>query len=223
MAYIDGTITDEAGRRSANVIHRGSAMVAPITRQGRFSGLHITYLDDGGGKLEISDPITGEALPAKKVRGSKAGSEIKLITCASDKPVERIVLGEGIETVLSVWCAMAVCEIDLTTTEFWSAIDLGNLGGKASAQIVHPILRTAAGGPRRVPGPDPDFSSPAIVIPDSVREVVILGDSDSDPVTTQCAIHRAAERFRAARADRIVKAAFPNERMDFNGMLTMTG
>jgi hypothetical protein len=219
MAYFHGAETDAAGRRSPTVIHRGPAMVAAIARQGVFCGLHITYLTLHGHKLQIVDPQTDELLPAKKVRGSKAGGAIELIKVAPPIEPARIVLGEGVETVLSVWHAMTECGIDLTTTEFWSSVDLGNLGGRAVAQIVHPELKTAAGKPRRVPGPDPDLSQSAINLSDSVTRVTILGDSDSDPFTTRCAVFRGAQRFKAARAGRMVKIAYAPEGLDFNDML----
>ena len=77
------------------MIYRGPAMVAAITRQGAFCGLHITYLDEASGKLKISDPGTGEALPAKKVRGSKSGGAIELIKVVPPVEPSRVVLAEG--------------------------------------------------------------------------------------------------------------------------------
>jgi hypothetical protein len=74
---VHGTLTDEAGRRSTNVIHRGPAMVAPITREDKFCGLHVTYLTEDGAKLSLCDPETRELLPAKKVRGSKSAGAIE--------------------------------------------------------------------------------------------------------------------------------------------------
>lgn len=216
MAYAHGTVTDDAGRRSAKVIHRGPAMLAPITRQSKFCGLHVTWLAAGGTKLRICDPETGAALPAKKVRGSKTGGVIELITRVNPK---RIIMGEGIETVLTVWHAMRSCDLDLSEVAFWSSVDLGNLGGKASAAVVHPDLMTASGRRRRVPGPDPDLSAEGITVPDSVTEVTILGDGDSDWVTTRCAVNRGAERLKAARTERVVKAAWALQGLDFNDML----
>jgi hypothetical protein len=219
MAYFHGQTVDDLGRKSPRVIHRGSAMVAPITREGKFSGLHITYLALAGvGKASILDPDTGEVLPAKKVRGSKSGAAIELVKTLSGEP-QRLVIGEGIETVLSVWHAMVACDIELCATEFWSSVDLGNFGGRASAQVTHPTLTDARGRARRVPGPEPDLAQPGIDLPGSVMEVIALGDGDSDPVTTQCALHRGAARFKALRPDRIVKAAFAPDDVDFNDML----
>lgn len=234
MPYFHGQAIDEAGRRQPRIVHRGPAMVAAIvrreagsaagatgTQKAEFSGMHFTWLDltQRSGKARVHDPDSGEELPAKKVRGSKAGGAIELIKVAPPAQPYRIVIGEGIETVLSVWHAMRECGIDIATTEFWSSVDLGNLGGRASAQVVHPALTTPAGRPRRVPGSDPDLNSPGIVLPESAAEVIALCDADSDQVLTQCAVARGAARFRAARADRVVKAAFAVEGLDFNDML----
>lgn len=216
MAYSHGTVTDDAGRRSARVIHRGPAMVAPIAKSGRFCGLHVTWLAPGGTKLKICDPETGAALPARKVRGSKTGAVIELINHPQPR---RLIIGEGIETVLTVWHAMRSCDLDLSEVAFWSAVDLGNLGGKASGTVVHPELMTAGGRRRRVPGPDADLAAEGIAVPDSVAEVTMLGDGDSDWVTTRCAVHRGAQRFSAARVDRVVKAAWAIQGLDFNDML----
>jgi hypothetical protein len=219
MPYFHGQSNDEAGRRQPRIVHRGPAMAAAIVRGGRFSGLHITWLDPAaGGKARIADPASGEALPAKKVRGSKTGGAIELVKAGAPHP-RRVIIGEGIETVLTVWHAMRECAVDLSAVEFWSAVDLGNLGGRSAGLVVHPELRTPKGRPRRVPGSEPDAAAPGITLPESAAEVIILGDSDSDWVTTRCAVARGAARFRTARADRVVKAAFAAEGMDFNDML----
>ena len=54
-------------------------MLAKISGEGGvFQGLHITWLDPSGpkGKARIVDPSTGEVMPAKKCRGSKAGGSV---------------------------------------------------------------------------------------------------------------------------------------------------
>lgn len=198
------------------VIHRGPAMIAPILRpDGRFGGLHFTYIDVNApkGKLTLTDPETGEQLPAKKVRGSKRGGYIELVRC---KEPRRLVIGEGIETVLSVWTALSALGRDIADMNFLSSVDLGNLGGKATGTVAHPTLKTAAGRPQRVPGPVPDLATPGIPIPDSVEEVVILGDGDSERVTTRCAIVRATVRF--ARRGRDVRVAWAPDGRDFNDL-----
>jgi hypothetical protein len=191
-------------------------MVAPIIRaDGKFSGLHFTWidLDQASGKASITDPETGEPLPAKKVRGSKNGGTIPLVTAA---PMTRLIIGEGIETVLSAWLALHEAGRDLGTTAFWSAVDLGNLGGKAAGTITNPELVDARGRARRMPGPEPDLASPAIM-PDSVEDVVLLGDGDSDRVLTECALRRAAARWGNER--RWVRVAWAPVGCDFNDVL----
>ena len=217
MAYFHGHEVDEFGRKSARVIHRGPAMVAAIVREGLFCGAHVTYLDPCGTKLAISDPDTGAALPAKKVRGSKRGGYIELVPPAADEELGRVVLGEGIETVLSVWHAMRVCGHDVARTGFWSAIDLGNLGGKAHGKIAHPTLRSEKGRRLQVPGPAPDLSERGIVLPLSVKDLTLLMDGDSEPVLTACAMHRATKRY--ARDGRTVRTAVAPAGKDFNDIL----
>jgi CHC2 zinc finger len=209
MPYYDGS-------NPPKMIHRGPAMVAAIVRDGKFSGLHFTYLEPGSpdGKALIADPETGKPLPAKKVRGSKAGGSIDLIR--ADEPLH-LIAGEGIETVLSVWHALASLGRDLTSTAFWSSADLGNLGGRASNAVPHPTLRNARGAPQRVPGPEPDFGFPGIWIPDSVTDLVLLGDGDSDRFLTECTLARAAARF--AKPGRTVRAAWAPDGSDFNDLI----
>ena len=96
-----------SGSIDAAVVHRGPAMLAPIVdAAGRFRALHTTWLDltQPNGKALIKDPETGDELPAKKVRGSKAGNAIRLVR-ATERP-HTLMIGEGIETVLSVWLAL---------------------------------------------------------------------------------------------------------------------
>jgi hypothetical protein len=203
------------GGKGAAVIHRGPAMVAPIVRaDGKFSGMHFTWIDlaQPNGKAHILDPETNEPLPSKKVRGSKAGGVIQLV---KSSPMTRLIVGEGIETVLSVWHALNVVGRDLEGTAFWSAIDLGNLGGKAAGTLVHPTLKDAAGRARRVPGPEPDWASPMVHVPPGLDEVVLLGDGDSDSVVTQCALYRAQQRIGAGT----VRVAWALPGKDFNDLL----
>lgn len=222
MPYYHGTETSQSGRKGKRVIHRGPAMVAPILgNDGRFAGLHFTYLDltKPNGKAAITDPDNGEALPAKKVRGSKAAGHIDLI--GPQKP-KQVVIGEGIETVLTVWFAMCECGIDISETAFWSAVDLGNLGGPHLDKIAHPTARMKNGRAIQVPGILPDLSKPGIVMPKSADDIVLLGDGDSDPETTQCAVFRGQQRYSQAEegcSARIVRTMFADAGADFNDMV----
>lgn len=198
-------------------VHRGPAMLAAIVDAGgTFRGLHTTWLDleQPKGKAAIADKVTGEILPAKKVRGSKSGGRIELVPRATPR---RLVIGEGIETVLSVFNALGALGQDLSDTAFWSAVDLGNLGGKAAGSVPHPALRTANDRALRVPGPVPDLEAPGLTIPEGVEEIILLGDADSDRFSTECALVRAAARF--GRPNRTVRAAWAHPGQDFNDMM----
>jgi hypothetical protein len=194
MPYYDN------GTREIVEIHVGPCMIAPIVdARGDLRGAHLTYLDldQPDGKAVIRDAETGQALPAKKVRGAKSGNVVQLVQ--TDRPTQ-LVIGEGIETVLSVWLALKRAGRDLSHTSFWSAIDLGNLAGKAAGSVPHPVLREAAGHPRHIPGPEPDLDMSGIIVPPGVDDVVLLGDGDSDRLTTEYALARASKRLRIAAA-----------------------
>src|SRR5208337_1154230 len=112
----------------------------------------------------------------------------------------RMFAGEGIETVLSVYTALIRAGRDISDTAFRSAIDLGSLGGRATGRICLSV------NPRRYcPDAEPDLESPAMPVPDSVTELILLGDGDSEPTTTRCALERAAKRH--AREGRNVRIA----------------
>lgn len=217
LRYLANCPMYATGAAGAKPVHTGPAILTAIVNiDGRFSGLHITWLDLARlkGKAEVPDPGGGGLLPAKKVRGSKSGGRIELVPRAAPR---RLIIGEGIETVLAVWTALDGAGQDLTDTAFWSAVDLGNLGGRAVATVPHPTLKTANNRTQRVPGPVPDLTSPGLAIPDSVEEIVLLGDGDSDHFLTECALARAAARF--AREGRTVRIAWASAGSDFNDVL----
>jgi hypothetical protein len=216
LRFLDDVPYYLTGAIDALVVHRGPAMLAPIVDAlGTFRGLHTTWLDLSrpNGKALIKDPETGVELPAKKVRGSKAGNHIELI--AVKDPVQ-LIIGEGIETVLSVWVALKRAGDDLARTAFWSAVDLGNIGGRALATVQHPSIKTG-GRALRLPGPEPASDSRTIAIPDTVTDLVLLGDGDSDRLKTECALVRGAARW--ARPARAVRLAWAPPGQDFNDLL----
>ncbi|MFT0892211.1 CHC2 zinc finger domain-containing protein [Pseudochelatococcus sp. G4_1912] len=206
----------------ARLIYQGHAMIAAIQdAAGAFRGLHITWIDLNqiNGKALIVDPETGEQLPAKKVRGVKQGNAIRLVS-GCENP-SRLVLGEGIETVLSAWTVMHRAGCDLSRTAFWSSVDLGNLGGRALETVPHPVETSRNGVSRRMPGPVPDMSVAGIAIPDSVTDIVLLGDGDSDRFLTGTTLRRAAQRFAAP--GRTIRLAWARDGYDFNDMLRRDG
>src|ERR1039458_7049613 len=145
LRYLANCPMYATGAAGAKPVHTGPAILTAIVNiDGRFSGLHITWLDLARlkGKAEVPDPGGGGLLPAKKVRGSKSGGRIELVPRAAPR---RLIIGEGIETVLAIWTALEGAGQDLTDIAFWSAVDLGNLGGRAAGTVPHPTLKTANG------------------------------------------------------------------------------
>ena len=138
-----------------------------------------------------------------------AGRSVRLRRSGTDRLV--------LETTLAVWTAHGRTGRPLDGREWWAAGDLGNLAGRASASVAHPTLKRPDGRPQRVPGPDPDPDDAGLAIPQSVTEIVLLGDGDSEPVLTRYAMARAARRFRAP--GRTIRCAFAPTGLDFNDLL----
>src|SRR4051812_27676667 len=150
--YWHGDVIDDRGRKSPRQIHAGPAMCGAFIRpDGTFGGLHLTWLtqDDVPAKAEIIDPDSGELLNAKKMRGSKTGAFISILVTGA--PPRRLVIGEGIETVLAVWTAHHLAGRPIDDMAFWAAGDLGNLAGRATRTINHPTLKRPNGRPLTVP------------------------------------------------------------------------
>jgi hypothetical protein len=198
------------------VVHRGPVMVAPIINAAReFQGLHFTYLDLSRDKGKLQREHEGEPLDAKKSRGSKQGNFVPL--CGPAAP-EMLVIGEAIEKTVAVYMALASTGRDLSAAAFWSACDLGNLAGRSSASVVHPrLMSEKTGRPIKVPGGVPDLTAPAIDIPETVTDLVLLGDSTSDPFSTRLAMTRAAVRY--ATPGRTVRIAWAPVGADFDDLL----
>lgn len=204
-------------------LHEGPAMIAPIIGPDLgVIGCHITWIDLARRpkcRPEIIDTATGEVLPTKKMRGSKKGG---LIPLAGHPRLERWVGGEGIENTLAV----ARAENVLPDTFYFAAGDLGNLSGPAdpASRFAHPTLKKedAKGRLRAVmvqgPVPRPDQGpEDGFWIGDHVREIVLLGDGDSERVMTSAAMARA--RARILRQNRKVAIAWPPAGTDFSEMM----
>lgn len=200
------------------LVHRGPAMLVPfLDGEGIFRGLHITWidLDAPNCKAEVLHPHTGEVLPSKKMRGTKRGCYLDLGGCRAGP--RRLIAGEGNETVLAVYTALVRAGGDVSRTAFRAAGDLGNLAGKALHQIPHPTAKTENNRAQRVPGPDPDPDSPAMPVPDSADELVLLGDGDSEPFLTRNALERASRRNM--REGRLIRRRFAPSGLDFNDVM----
>ncbi|RFB80422.1 DUF7146 domain-containing protein [Methylovirgula sp. 4M-Z18] len=165
-------------RFNDRVVWRGPVMLAQIQdARGRFIGVHRTWihpeLETKNGRPYIRPSECCDALPTKKVLGVQHGGAIRLVRGArcGDFPGDRagpefLFLGEGIETVLSVYAALiASGSAIVANAAFWSGISLGNLAH--------------------------------VTAPPSVRDVVLLGDGDSDPVKTRAHLDKARESFES--------------------------
>ncbi len=202
------------------VIHESPAMVAAIQgRDERFIGCHITYIDGGlttaSGKAEIIHPVTGEVLDAKKVRGSQKGGHIYL---GGPHEARHLVMGEGIETVYSVREKLR----ERADVLFWSAVNLGNIGGRAASRVFHPTATRSDKNGKvtrlKVMSAEPDLEDHDTVWPpEQVLNILLLGDGDSDRFNTRNTLQRGATRW--AKPSRITKAAWAADGLDFNSML----
>ncbi|KQY31790.1 P4 alpha zinc-binding domain-containing protein [Rhizobium sp. Root483D2] len=203
-------------------VHAGPAQIAPfVNLEGRVTGCHQTWIDlRCPPKLRpvILDDA-GEALPTKKMRGTKKGSFIPLFGLLG---ATRWVGGEGIENGL----AIAGAEGFRVDTFYFAAGDLGNLSGPADPKSAfnHPSLRKAdaRGHLRaiRVQGPEPkpdQTTDEAMPIPDHVDELVLLADGDSEAVFTAAAMARAERRL--SRDGRTIETWWPPEGADFANLM----
>jgi len=206
------------GEDKPQVIHTGPAMLAAVTDPaGQVVGCHITWLDPArpGSKLALANPDKpDELLEARKLRGSQRKAAIRLI---EPKGFTRLVIGEGIETVLSVWMA-ELGKMIAESTAYWAALSLGRLGGKARHSIPHPTLKTPKGRPKSIGGPWPEPEPDKdLDVPDQVTQIVLLGDSDSEPVDTEMKLRRAAARWD--KPGRAISVAWAPVGCDFNDLL----
>lgn len=216
---------DDRGHEVA--LYAGPAMVAPFVRldadlKGRITGCHQTWIDlrePPKFRARLLDD-QGEALPAKKMRGTKKGSFIPLFGLVT---AERWVGGEGIENGLTI----AGAEGFRPDTFYFAAGDLGNLAGPAdpASAFPHPheVREDKAGRIRavRVPGPVPkpgQDADEAMQVPDHVTELLLLADGDSEKWMTAAAMLRAQRRL--ARPGREVWEWRAPDGTDFSSLMT---
>jgi len=157
------------------------AMVAIIRdAAGDRIGLHQTYLDP----KEPRKWMPPGDLPAKKVRGHSKGGLIRL-----GRVGDKLAIGEGIETTLK-WYGRGVGPEDVTIA---CGVSLDNIAGGCTGTLAHPILR-ANGKPARIPNGQADPAKPGIILPEDVRELILLGDGDGERLATQAKMAAAVRR-----------------------------
>jgi hypothetical protein len=169
-------------------------------------GVSQTYLDP----LEPRKwkPTGSPRNSPKKIRGRKHGGMIRL-----GRPAETIAIAEGWENALAWWAlGLGPEEVMLA-----AAVDLGNLSGRATGQIAHKKLVDPEGRPRRMPNGLPDPRAPGLILPQGIKSVIIIADTDSESYATAGLISVAVRRFHAQELD--VAVSWPPTGLDYNQML----
>jgi RecA-family ATPase len=156
---------------------------------GALIGIHRTYLDPMKPEKWV-DPAEAD-LPekdrrnsAKKVLGRAQGGLIRF-----GQVGDKLAVGEGIETTLA-WRALGVGPEDVTIA---CGLSLDNIAGGCTGTVSHPTLKLN-GKPARIPNGEPDPEKPGFVLPEDVRELILLGDGDSEPLATKAKVATAVRR-----------------------------
>lgn len=176
------------GGEAEQLIGEYPCIIAPmVNAAGEIVGVHRTYLDRVKPIKRPRDEVTlaggkkAENL-AKKMFGSKG-----LIRIGPVMPV--MAVAEGIENALS-WYGLGYGPDDVCIA---AAGDLGWLAGGCTGTVPHPTLRK-----RVIPNAVPDPARPGMAMPAEVKELILLGDGDSDPANTRAHLLTAARRHRGA-------------------------
>lgn len=186
---------------SGGVTHRGPAMIAKIGRVDEAAaGVHRTWIECDGRACD------GDGRKLDKrwlgMPGEMFGKPVELGLSAGS----RMIVGEGIETVLAVWSRL------LADGEIWraeAAISRGALTGRA-----HPDAEREPGGPAPI---RPDYDGPGWRAPDDIDELVILAEgSRKSPDEARRLTLRAVERhrFRTDGSERQVRYILPGDWSD---------
>jgi hypothetical protein len=189
------------------VLGRFPAMIAAITNgKTEITGIHRTYLDPDS-PIKLRAPGDRARNKSKKSFGHVRGSLIRL---GSIRP--SLAIAEGVETALA-WYAIGQGPDDCSIA---AGISLGNIGGKCTGTTMHP------GYPeRRVPNGEPSADDPGIDLPADVRSVILIGDGDSDAVTTRALLLAGARRLQRRGLEVSIQMAPAGT--DFNDVLIEHG
>jgi hypothetical protein len=177
------------------------AMVAQVRdAEGAVSAIHQTYLDPSGAPRKWR-PI-GFDNPDRKFRGSPKGGLMRL-----GRLTDRVAIGEGLETTFG-WYAAYACACGFDDFSIAAAGSIGNLCGKSTGSQQH-MTATKDGKPVWIPNGEPDMTSPGVILPDYVTEVILLGDGDSERHATLMKLVTATKRLTAQGKTVVVHMA-PN-------------
>lgn len=175
------------------------AMVAALqNREGDVTGVHRTFLSDNGLQKFSKKG-------SKKILGTAWGSGIWLSPIA-----EHCVIGEGIETTLTMMAELAK---DGERVFGLCGVSLGNIAGAARKRR----LRRGQVTPKYIT--EPEISNPALLLPAGVKRVTLGADADGkDPAMAMAMVERGANKFRYFGTED-VRIATPVIGCDFNDMV----
>lgn len=196
----DLAYTVQVDRRWVEV-HRGPAMLAAIqSPDGRFQGVHRTWLDLSRpkGKPVILHPESGEPLKVKKSLGSVKGGAIRLTPARS-----AMVMGEGIETTAS-----ALVADEPSGAGYWAGVSLGNMAGS----------RRLGEGMRYAGIPDLGDTA-AFVPPAGTERLIFIQDGDSEPRMTRAQLLSGLRRAMALRPGLKGQIVHAGKGVDLNDVL----
>ena len=177
-------------------------------------GIAQTYLDP---KEPVKWQPTGSIRNSpKKIRGDKKGGMIRL-----GRIGETMALGEGWENV-AAWDTLrrmgafgdGIMGVEIALA---AAVDLGNLAGRSTGSSPHRVLRDADRRPLHISNGEPDPQAPGVIIPDGVRYIHLIADSDSEVHATTAKLQCAVKRFAAKGFDGMIE--WPEPGHDFNDLL----
>ena len=195
------------GSNEAMLLGNTPALIAIIRDAlGDVIGISQTYLDPE--EPTKWKPIGSQRNSAKKIRGRKQGGMIRL-----GRPAETIAIAEGWENALA-WYQLGLGPEEVMLA---AAVDLGNLAGRATGQIAHKALVDPEGRPRRMPNGLPDPKSPGLILPQGIKSVIIIADTDSESYATAATISVAVRRFHAQELH--VEISWPPAGGDYNQYL----
>ena len=150
--------------RTMVTLHTGPAMVAAIQfPDEHFAGAHMTWIDlrQPKGKIVLPPDEKGRPRAAKKMRGIHMGCAIRLFTPPHPR---RLVMGEGIESTLSV-----LCHAFEPDTAYWAGASLANMAGRAMRSAENKLIHD-----------QPAAESDCFIPPEWCEELVYLADGDSE-------------------------------------------
>lgn len=212
------------------------AMVAPILRAApdagdgivwRIQGVHVTYLtEDGRAKARLVHPVTGDALPPRKVYGRLLGGVVVLSDPArlADRRAGWLVVGEGLETSWSLAARWRRLH-DGDDVRVAATLSLANLQGgmlRDSAGCIDPAapIADATARPWHLPNPgsvvigvDADMAPLRLKVRDAAGRAVERDFGALDRAALCAALVR--QHWRAAGAD-VIEVLRPQAGCDFN-------